>query len=267
MAAAARIEAIARPAEVLAAIDDSFPGPLRVERYELEGRVVPAAAHGPVLDVVVALGAAACPLLLAKMASSDRDIRFYATLCAAESRPLEALRSLGERLFDSDYGIRSIAIDGLAGYTETARSAALTDVRDALQSDQPGRFQAAANALAKLGDSGAVPLLIDVLAQNDKSAEPARRALLKLTRQDFGTSVRKWRSWWNKHRQQHRIEWLIDGLGHKDENLRSGAVRELRERTGETFGFYHDLPRREREQARQRWLDWWERDGRARFGR
>ena len=32
--------------------------------------------------------------------------------------------------------------------------------------------------------------------------------------------------------------------------------------TSESFGYHFDLPKREREEARQRWVDWWQRTGR-----
>ncbi|WP_428268778.1 HEAT repeat domain-containing protein [Haliangium sp.] len=261
----ARDAALARADEALAALATRFPGPLRVERYELEGRVLPAAEHSPLLGLVVSLGAAAGPLLIAKLDDPDRDTRFFATLCASESHPPDAAAALVERLFDSDYGVRTAAIDALAGYPDAVLAPALASLRDALRSDTAGRAQAAANALGKLGDPASVPVLIDVLAEAGDGAEAARRALVKLTAQDFGTSARKWRSWWQKHSSQHRVEWLVEALGHKDENLRAAAADELRTRTGEHFGFYHDLPKKERELARERWSDWWEHTGRARF--
>lgn len=265
VARAARISALARPAETVAALAAHFPGELRIERYELEGRAIPAAEHGPLLELTVAMGAAAADLLIAKMRDIDRDTRYYAALCAAESRPRAAVDGLVERLFDSDYGVRSIAIDALRGYPQDVLELGLQPVREALRSTQPARMQAAANALAKIGDAAAVPVLIDVLDQGTDAAEHARRALIKLTKQDCGTSAPPWRAWWNEHQGRHRMEWLIEALGQKDENLASEAVEELRQATGEYFGFHHDLPPRERAQAQQRWVDWWERSGRQRF--
>jgi HEAT repeat protein len=265
VARAARNAALGRPAEAVAALAAYFPGELRIERYELEGRAIPAAEHGPLLELTVAMGAAAGDLLIAKMRDIDRDTRYYAALCAAESRPRAAVDSLVERLFDSDYGVRSIAIDALKGYPQAVLEQGLQPAREALLSSQPARVQAAANALAKIGDADAVPVLIDVLDQGTDAAEHARRALIKLAKQDCGTSASQWRTWWNEHRDRHRMEWLIEALGQKDENLASEAVEELRQATGEYFGFHHDLPQQERDQAQQRWIDWWEQSGRQRF--
>ena len=56
-----------------------------------------------------------------------------------------------------------------------------------------------------------------------------------LTRQDFGTSARRWLSWAERHGDRHRIEWLIDGLLHSDEQLRSAAADELKALTQEVL--------------------------------
>lgn len=260
-----RASALARPDETLSALAARFPGTLWVERFELEGQPLPPAEHGPLLALTIELGPLATEMLIEKLADPDREIRYYAALCLAETRPREALEPFVEHLFDSDYGIRSLVIDALSDYPAAQLEKALARVRQALHSDQGGRVQAAGNALAKLGDTHAVPVLIDVMAEGGSGAEHARRTLISLTRQDFASSVRKWRSWWNKHQEQHMIEWLIDALGHKDENLRGAAAEDLRQRTGEYFGFHHDLSKREREQAQQRWREWWRQTGSMKF--
>lgn len=265
LAAHAMDQALQRPAEVLDALRARFPGKLVVERYELEGRVIAAAQHGPLLALIMRLGATATDLLIEKMADPARDLRYYATLCTAELRPPEAIDALVERLFDNDYGVRSTAIAALGGYPPAVLAPGLARIRDNLHSERSERIQAAANALAKLADVHAIPDLVDLIARDERNAENARLALVRLTKQDFGTNARKWRAWWSKSQSQNRIEWLIEGLGHKDDNIRRSAVEDLRLLTGEYFGFHHDLPKREREQARQRWIQWWKQSGRHRF--
>jgi hypothetical protein len=88
--------------------------------------------------------------------------------------------------------------------------------------------------------------------------------LVAITKQDFGTKARRWESWWKKHQDDDRAEWLFEGLGHKDPQIRASSEDELRKLTGEYFGYHYDLPRREREQARARWQTWWYESGRAR---
>lgn len=259
-------EAVRRADEALEALRDRFPGKLRVDRYELGGRILRAAEHGPLLAMVIEIGAAAADLLIELMRDSRRDIRYYATLCASELRPRSALGPLVERLFDGDYGVRSVAVDGLRGYPARELDGALESARHALHSEDAKRVQAAADALADLADIRSISDLLDAIQRNDDGSPYARRALVALTKQTH-TSARKWRGWWNKAKKQHRIEWLIEGLGHKDEAIRSSSAEDLRKITGEYFGYHHDLPKKEREQARQRWVQWWTETGRRRFVR
>ncbi|MBA3540425.1 MAG: hypothetical protein H0T79_12510, partial [Deltaproteobacteria bacterium] len=75
----------------------------------------------------------------------------------------------------------------------------------------------------------------------------------------------KWRKWYDGARQRHRIEWLIEGLGHKEDAIREVAINDLRRLTGEYFGYHHDLPKKEREAAAGRWAAWWREIGQRRF--
>jgi len=107
-----------------------------------------------------------------------------------------------------------------------------------------------------------VAKLIGRLYSNE--AEKARDELMMITKQDFGTKARRWEAWWDKHRDDDRFEWLFEGLGHKELRIRASSEDELRKLTGEYFGYHYDLPRREREHARERWQKWWYESGRAR---
>jgi len=95
-------------------------------------------------------------------------------------------------------------------------------------------------------------------------AEKAREELMAITKQDFGVRARRWEHWWEKHKDDDRVEWLFDGLGSKLTPIRASSEDELRKLTGEYFGYHFDLPRRDRERARARWQAWWYESGRAR---
>jgi HEAT repeat protein len=242
-----------------------FPGKLRVDRFAVAGRPLRAAQYGGLLDLVVRLGAIASDLLIDKMSSADRDVRFYATVCTAELRPRNAVFALVERLFDQDYGVRAMAIEALAGYPVEDLSPALAKARRGLHASEPDTVVAAATAIVALGDVEAVADLIGVIERGDRAADPVRKALMLLTAQDFGSSERKWRKWYEGARKRHRIEWLIDGLGHKEDAVREAAINDLRRLTGEYFGYHHDLPKKERELAAERWVAWWRETGQRRF--
>ena len=87
-----------------------------------------------------------------------------------------------------------------------------------------------------------------------------------MTKQDFGGSEKKWRKWWDDNRKRHRVEWLIDGLSHKETILREASADDLRRLTGESFGYHHEQSRKERDAAIHKWQTWWTQVGRQRFG-
>ena len=186
-------------------------------------------------------------------------------MCSAELRPRNAVHALVERLFDQDFGVRKCAIEALAGYPMIDLGQALVRARRAVHSSDPEIVHAAATAVVELGDIDAIADLIGVIERADRGGEHARRALVALTAQDFGPSERKWRKWYDANRMRHRIEWLIEGLSHKDDAIREAAINDLRRLTGEYFGYHHDLPRRDRELAAERWAAWWRESGHNRF--
>ena len=258
-------EAVERATETLGALNRRFPGTLRVDRFAVNGRALRASQYGGLLELVIALGTAATELLVEKMGSAARDARFYATVCCAELRPRPAVFALAERLFDQDFGVRGAAIEALAGYPLGDLGQALVRARRALHSTDPEVVGAAAMAVVALGDVEAVSDLISALARGDRPAEHARRALVAMTAQDFALSERKWRKWYESQRKRHRIEWLIDGLSHRDDAIRETAINDLRRLTGEFFGYHYDLPRRDRDAAAARWMSWWRDSGHRRF--
>jgi len=127
---------------------------------------------------------------------------------------------------------------------------------------EQGSDAAALGALADLTemrDREAVPAIIPLLEAPDrKLAGAARSALSLLTLQDFGTRPRKWESWWEAHRHEPPTTWLFEGLSHKEAPLRLAAAEELRQLTGAYFGYHFDLPKRDREEAKERWQRWWQ---------
>ncbi|HUJ59595.1 MAG TPA: hypothetical protein VLX92_13910, partial [Kofleriaceae bacterium] len=264
----AMADAVERAGDALGELMRRFPGKLRVDRFAAAAAGRPllrAAQYGGLLELVVRLGGIASELLIEKMSAPERDIRYYATVCAAELRPRTAVYALVERVFDQDYGVREKAIEALAGYPMQDLSHALARARRAVHSTDPEVVAAAASAIVALGDVEAVGDLIGVIERADRGTEHVRRALVELTAQDFGTSERKWRKWWELARKRHRIEWLIEGLSHREDAIRERAIGDLRRLTGEYFGYHHDLPRRERELAAEKWQAWWRETGIRRF--
>ena len=258
-------EAVERDGESLRALMKRFPGVMRVDRFSVAGRPLRAAQYGGLLELVVRLGSVASELLIDKMSDAQRDVRFFATVCTAELRPRSAVFALVERLFDQDYGVRATAIEALSGYPLHDLSQSLARVRRALHSTDPEVVAAASAAVVALGDIDSIGDLIGAIERQDRAGDHIRKALSSLTAQDFGASEKKWRKWYEGARRQHRIEWLIEGLSHKEDPIREAAIGDLRRLTGEYFGYHHDLPRKEREASAERWIHWWRETGMRRF--
>jgi hypothetical protein len=125
---------------------------------------------------------------------------------------------------------------------------------------------AAIGKLAELRDPRAVPALLEALGDDSAAGKAAHAALVTITRHDFGTARWRWTRWWREWKPRHRIEWLIDALTEKNAELRLQAAQELEELSGRYFGYHFDLGRREREEARRRWSDWWQTTGKVTLG-
>lgn len=265
-AEAALRQAADRAEETLRALVRRFPGKLRADRLAMAGRSLRAAQYGGLLELTVRLGPLASELLIEKMSAPERDVRFFATVCALEQRPRNAATALVERLFDQDAGVRAAAIEALSAYPRHERSQSLARARRAVHSTDPQIVANAAAAIVALSDTESIGDLIGSLERGDRSSGHVRKALTALTAQDFGTSEKKWRKWWATARRKHRVAWLIEGLSHRDDAIRATAIQDLRRLTGEYFGYHHDLPRKEREAAAERWAVWWRDVGMRRFG-
>lgn len=123
----------------------------------------------------------------------------------------------------------------------------------------PAVARAALHALTCLRDKAAIPVIIDLLdAGNEAIVAGAQASLVALTCADFGRKRKRWLEWWAEMGGRTRIEWLLEGLAHKTAEIRLLASNELYEVCGEYFGYHYDLPEREREEARQRWIAWWQ---------
>ncbi len=248
-----------------------FPGPTQHDRSEPRSRVPRAAEVGPLLRLVVMFRHSAASKLSDLLESVDPEQRYYATLCLGEVVFPAALPRLGARLFDSDSATRRIALESLRAYRKlpeferVLRSLRSTLVEAAVPVE---RRRLAAQALADLRDSEAIPSLLTGLNDADPSVRSlSQRALVVLARQDFGEDSRGWREWWERAAGRHRIEWLIEALVHDDSNVRHEAGEELKKLSGIFVGYYFNLPRRERERAQQQYREWWDREGRSRFVR
>jgi hypothetical protein len=253
---------LALGADAAAAVARRFPGPLRFGHRKLHTVTLPLGEHGPLIALSARFGTLMAPLLLPRLADPTADTRFYAALVLAELRVDEAVSPLGQRVFDPDSAVRRAATMALGRYPPSPALRALLDgLRNELVSPDPNRQRHASMALGELRDAPSVPRLVDLLKHRDtETVDVAHRALVVITKQDFGTTRWRWRSWWEKNREQSRLAWLFGGLDQPSQEARTSAVEELSALATDRFGCHANFPRRDREDAVRRWAVW-ERQG------
>ncbi|MFZ6183495.1 hypothetical protein [Nannocystis pusilla] len=241
----------------LARLAARFPGPIDLANAT---NFPPPSAHGPLLRACVELGHAVSPHVLALFASARPQIRFYAAFLFQELRDPKCLRPLGELAFDPDPDVRLIATRVLESYSRVPDFAAVAaEIRGELESSDRDRQLLAVEAAGTLRDTLAVPRLIDLLAVRDKHVrEAALEALCSITAKHHGYRAQRWRAWYAEHGQEPRIEWVIDGLRHRDEAVRRWAADELARITGQRIPFPAEGDRRSRDLALRAWQAWWD---------
>jgi hypothetical protein len=246
--------------DVLPVLRDLFPGRLWFNRWEPHVRPPRGRSVSGLCRTLVAFGAEAAPYIAELLKSEDPEIRYYATLIAAELPHPIVIEPLAAALFDDDQGVSRCALyalevfheqEGVEGLKESLRALAL-----ASDTDQRSRLLAM-RALAVLRDEDCVEVLIPALSEHSVLGEAAWRVLRMLTAQDFGNSDANWRAWLADNRERSRMEWLIDGLDHDDPEIRAIASRDLVRASGQDFGYRVNMPGDDRRAIRERFRLWW----------
>jgi hypothetical protein len=242
-----------------------FPGPLWFERGKPRQRMPAGRDVSAIARALHAFEARALPFIAQLLNAPQVEVRLCATLLAADCVSPELLGPLSNRLFDPDGQVRLIAIESLPAFRATRGfddvKKSLRDTAHNAREPIPSRL-AALEALSVLRDPGSVPLLIALCHHDNRQLSvPAHRSLLAITAQDFGDSERKWKSWYERHKQQHRAEWLIDSLMHGDERVRTTAGLELQKLSQVYYGYSAAAPKRDRERVQERYRQWWDSQG------
>ena len=265
------VEALLHVGEAsLPAMVQRFPGPLWFDRHQPHRRLPRGRDISAVGRAMVAFGDRAVPYLASLISSRDADVRFYATLLSTELVHRDLLAPLSQRVFDEDEGTQRLVLDVLRLYARFERDVEemLKAVRIEARVDRGDetRRLVGIRALGELRDTRAITLLVDLLGDaNPRVVTAAHRALVTITRQDFGDSQRRWAQWAEKNEGRHRIEWLIDGLVHSDETIRAAAGDELKALTQQYYGYHPASPKRDREIAQKKYRVWWENEGQRAF--
>ncbi len=244
----------------LPALRDQFPGRLWFNRWEPHVRSPRGRSVSGLCRTMVAFGEPAVPYVVELLRSTDPEVRYYATLVAAELPHPMLVEPLAAVLFDEDQGVSKSALHAFEFFREEdgmdELRASLRAIALATDADQRSRLLAI-RALAVLRDTRCIESLITALSERSVLGEAAWRVLRMLTAQDFGSDVVQWRAWFERHGARPRIEWLIDSLDHGDPEIRAIASRDLIRAAGQDFGYRVNMPREDRCAAAERFRLWW----------
>ena len=249
----------------LPALTREFPGTLWFDRNEPHARIPAGRDVSPIARTFVAFGRRSVPYLIPLLDDEDADTRYYATVLASEFVHPDLVQPVGRRLFDPDAGVRSSAYRALSVLyaCEVEFMQLIERLRASARDGRTLQPQVTSiEALGRLRDADSFEFLVSLLDSPEAEViRAAHASLVRLSCQDFGTQKKKWTLWFDKHTDQHRVEWLIEGLMHSDERLRRRASDELKHLTQEYFGYEPGLSKRERESAQQKYRVWWQRVG------
>ena len=262
---------VAAGAPGVAVLVGAFPGPIEApSSRRANSGMARASDCGPVLRTLARIGEKAVPFLVVRTNDADAEVRGYATRLLGEIPSPDSAHAIARRFFDGDVEVRRAALTA-ARLLSLSPDAAETLVAELGETAEDRMRPTAARltaieTLAELRQPQGVPYLTLALEDNPVDiVQSARRALVVLARQDFGTEPSGWNAWWRSAMNRHRIEWLIDALTNDSTEIRRAAGEELKALTREYFGYYDDLPPAERSAAQRQYRQWWETRGKARF--
>jgi hypothetical protein len=190
-------------------------------------------------------------------------------MMAGDSVHADLLWPVYRRLFDEDGSVRLMVAETLPHYRYVPGfGEVLQSIRQRAGNAKENILHrlSAIESIASLRDPGSVPCLSELAASDNRQLSvPSVRALVGITGQDFGSASRKWTAWYEKHKSQHRAEWLIESLLHTEERVRAIAGNELQKLTKVYYGFTASADKRDRERAHERYRAWWQAEGKALF--
>ena len=244
---------------VLPQVMERFPGVLNVDPFSPDVQLPAFSKCGVILSLLERCGRQGHRHVVDKLDAPDPLERFFAIYFYAAVYVPEAIPKLIQRLHDEEPRVCMLAARTLFSYRDHRTfPLVLEHLHSRLTATSLAARRHAAYLIGLFRDVTAIPELIELLAKRERNLQDVvEDALAEITKQRLGGSAKRWRTWWAKNQERSRIEWLLDGLSSKDGDLRKSASDELRAVTGMDLGFDNDAPRRQREEARQRWLKWW----------
>jgi hypothetical protein len=245
-----------------------FPGRLRIDPFDAGPEPVAALQFGPVVEVLARLGAIGLEVAADNIESRSRVDRYVATFLYLTNGDESHIRTLRPRLHDAEPRIQELAAKALSRFLASPdfEPEILAHLRARLDSPVFDARERAIRLLGLFRDPRAVPMLVGQLGEKSGELEQQALGSLRLiTLRDFGPRARPWKRWWSKAKHRPRIEWLLEGLRSKSEDLRKLALKELIELTGDDFGYRVEGRKGARDKAAAKFDEWWDKQREALF--
>jgi hypothetical protein len=255
----AREVILARADELRPFLVRRFPGRVTVDPFE-EGRAPPAfEGSGELLSVFAELGPRFSPEVAERLDDPLPLVRYFALLAFTVYPAAPQMPRIVRRLHDEEPEIAALALEIIRRQRGSPAMAGVLDhLRQRLESASPFARRQAAKLVGAIQDREIVPLLLPLLDRKDRGvADAAQDALTELAKQRLGPGSARWGEWWRAHREASCVTWLLAALDGNEASLRRAAAEALTRETGFDAGFDADAPRRGRDEAKRRWVDWW----------
>jgi len=247
-----------RSSKAVRALMERFPGRLRLDRFHYVREVPPPQKHSRVLSCLVHQGELAIPPLLEVLRSSFADERFYAVLTLSELRSGKLLDHLYDILLDKDRQIGALGVRLLRSHAQHEQYGNIIKQLAASSMDADDRsIEIIVKALGELRNIEVASVLVPHLEnKNKRVVEATHNALMATTLTDLGTNTKKWEKWLSVVNTNDRLALIAEAMVAKERQIRVAVAEELNDFPGMMLNFHPDAHRRERQRARQAFLDW-----------
>lgn len=234
----------------LAMLVSAFPGSVWFNRQQTATRLPKGRGVSGVASALVEFGAQAVPHVERLLRHPSPDTRYFALLVFAELDPENLPEHAAPLVADPDPGVSNIAILAMRAHRGLrSRKRAMEALYQSLGDADPP-FVALLRTFGVLRDPGCVPHVAAVLQHPDPSlAQAAERVLQAITARDLGPKPARWRAWYKRRQKRTRTEWLLEAARSLRVKERTLAAEELKQLTGESFGFEPSGSWRERRRA------------------
>ncbi len=228
----------------------AFPGSVWFNRQQTATRLPKGRGVSGVASALVDFGALAVPHVERLLRDPDADIRYFALLVFAELDPENLPEHAAPLVGDADPGVSNIAILAMRAHRGLlSRKRAMAALYGSLNEADPP-IVALLRTFGVLRDPGCVPHIATLLQHADPSVvQSTERVLQAITARDLGQKPARWRSWYKRREKRTRTEWLLEAARSLRVKERTLAAEELKQLTGETFGFVPNGGWRERRRA------------------